>query len=186
MNRTLTALLLLLALNCHAATAPCANWAAWPKAVCQRFHQIWNEGNNELYLSGYAWHNRYTYRPEKIKSYNENAWGGGLGKGLYDEKGDWHGLYAFAFSDSHKNIEPVVGYSFLKVAHLGENWKLGAGYTVLVTARPDILHGIPFPGALPWASLTYRRATLSATYIPGAQGAGNVLYILGKWTFDKH
>ncbi|MGQ3890815.1 lipid IV(A) palmitoyltransferase PagP [Legionella sp. CNM-4043-24] len=185
MKKILTVLLLLFAVNGQAETKPCASWAAWPKAVCQRFHQIWTEGNNELYLSGYAWHNRYTYSPEKIKTYNENAWGGGLGKGLYDEKGDWHGLYAFGFSDSHKNFQPVAGYAFLKMAHLSQSLKMGAGFTVLVTARPDIFKGRPFPGALPWASITYRRATLSATYIPGAQGAGNVLYIVGKWTFDK-
>lgn len=188
MNQTLAVLLLLLAINSYAAsvTEHGSRWTAWPRAISRHFHQIWNEGDNELYISGYAWHNRYTYRPEKIKTYNEQAWGGGLGKGLYDERGNWQGLYAMAFKDSHNNLEPVLGYAYLKVAHLGESLKLGAGYTVLVTARPDIFHGIPFPGALPWVSVTWRRATLSATYIPGAQGAGNVLYILGKWTFDKY
>ena len=61
---------------------------------------------------------------------------------------------------------------------------MGVGYTVLITSRPDILHGIPFPGILPWVSISYRRASLSATYIPGAKGAGNVLYVVGKWAFD--
>jgi palmitoyl transferase len=186
MNRTWIIFLLLFVNHSFATTTePCSNWASWPKAICHRWHQIWTEGDNELYLSGYAWHNRYTYRHDKIKSFNELAWGGGLGKGFYDETGDWHALSAIAFLDSHNNVEPVAGYTFLKVAHLRNSVKLGAGYTLLVTARPDIFHNIPFPGLLPWASITYRRATLSATYIPGAQGAGNVLYLLGKWTFDK-
>jgi palmitoyl transferase len=162
----------------------CSSWPSWLKPVCQRLHQVWTEGDNELYLSGYAWHNRYTYSREKIKTYNELAWGGGLGKGLYDEDGDWHGLYAFAFLDSHKNVEPVVGYAFLKVVHLRSNLRLGAGYAALITARPDIFHNIPFPGVLPWVSLNYCHATLSTTYIPGSRGAGNVLFIIGKWTFD--
>jgi palmitoyl transferase len=51
----------------------CTNWPSWSKAACQRLHQIWTEGDNELYLSGYAWHNRYTYSREKIKKYNELA-----------------------------------------------------------------------------------------------------------------
>jgi len=159
----------------------CTNWPSWSKPACQRLHQIWTEGDNELYLSGYAWHNRYTYSREKIKKYNELAWGGGMGKGFYDEDGDWHGLYAFAFLDSHKNVEPIAGYAFLKIANLSEHIKVGGGASVFVTARPDIFHNIPFPGILPWFSLTYRRATLSATYVPGSQGAGNVLFLVARW-----
>ncbi|WP_131782051.1 lipid IV(A) palmitoyltransferase PagP [Legionella gresilensis] len=161
----------------------CVNWPYWFKAACQRLHQVWEQGDNELYFSGYAWHNRYTYSAKKIKTYNEHAWGGGLGKGFYDEKGDWHGLSAIAFLDSHKNVEPAVGYAFLKMAHFNEHTHLGIGYSILVTARPDIFNNIPFPGILPWASFSYRQLTLSATYIPGAEGAGNVLFIIGKWTF---
>lgn len=184
-NRLLRVLFfLILCTNVH-ASEQCTTGPAWVRNFCHRLHQIWTEGDNELYLSGYAWHNRYTYTPEKIKTYNELAWGGGLGKGFYDEDGDWHGLSAIAFLDSHKNVEPAVGYSFFKIGRLGENTRVGAGYSILVTARPDIFHGIPFPGALPWLSLNYRKATIMATYVPGSQGAGNVLYILGKITFDK-
>jgi palmitoyl transferase len=159
----------------------CDNWPKWLKPVCLRPYQTWTKGNNELYLSGFAWHNRYYYDSEKIHRYNETAWGGGLGKSFYDEDGDWHGLYAFAFLDSHKNVEPVVGYAFLKTAHFREHWHAGLGYALLVTQRPDINHGIPFPGALPWASVGYRRASISATYIPGHQNVGNVLYLVGRW-----
>lgn len=162
---------------------PCDHWLSLFKPMCQRLHQVWTEGYSELYVSGYAWHNRYTYRPEKIKSFNEAAWGGGLGKGLFDEKGNWHGIYAIAFLDSHRHVEPAAGYAYLKVAHLGDHLKAGIGYSVLVTSRVDILNNIPFPGVLPWASIFYKRTTLAATYIPGAAGAGNVLYILAKYSF---
>ena len=43
------------------------------------------------------------------------------GKGFYDEDGDWHGLSAIAFLDSHKNLEPAAGYAFLKILPLNEN-----------------------------------------------------------------
>ena len=161
----------------------CQKWRSWPKHVCQRLHQIWYQGNTELYMTGYAWHNRYTYEASKLSRYNELAWGGGFGKGFYDEDGDWQGFSAFAFLDSHKNVEPVVGYAFIKILHLNENTRLGAGYSILVTSRVDIWHSIPFPGVLPWVTVNYRKATLAATYIPGAAGAGNVLFILAKWTF---
>jgi palmitoyl transferase len=153
----------------------------WLRPVFHRLHQVWMDGQDELYAPVYAWHNRFTYTAEKIHSYNENPWGGGLGKSFYDEQGDWHGLYAFAFLDSHKNVEPVVGYAFLKVLHTNENTRAGAGYGILVTARPDIFHNIPFPGVLPWVSFGYRKASLAATYIPGAKGAGNVLFLILKY-----
>ena len=162
----------------------CQKGPSWVKRACHRMHQIWYDGKTELYLTGYAWHNRYVYDPSKISRYNELAWGGGFGKGFYDEDGDWHGITAFAFLDSHKNIEPVAGYAFIKMLHFNENTRLGAGYSLLVTQRVDINHGIPFPGALPWVMFSHRQATLAATYIPGfSRGVGNVLFIMGKWTF---
>lgn len=118
-------------------------------------------------------------------SYAELAWGGGLGKGFFDEKGNWHGLYAIAFLDSHRNLEPTVGYAYLKVAKLTQNFKAGLGVSVLVTSRPDILHSIPFPGAVPWAGLFYKKLSLKAAYIPGSSTNGNVLYLVGAYAFDK-
>ena len=185
MKRVLIFLLLFTSQQLAAAqdNTDCQKGPSFIKHFCHRLHQIWYQGDTELYVTGYAWHNRYTYDPAKIDRYNELAWGGGLGKGFYDEDGDWHGLSAFAFLDSHKKIEPAAGYGFIKIYHVNENTRLGAGYSILVTSRADIFHGIPFPGALPWLTFNYRRATLAATYIPGAAGEGNVLFILGKWTF---
>ena len=150
--------------------------------ITTRIHEIWYEGKTELYLPSYAWHNRYTYSPEKISRYNENPWGIGLGKGWYDSTGDWNGLYAFGFLDSHKNLEPIVGYAFLKVLHFNENFSAGGGYGLLVTARPDILHNIPFPGILPWIGVTYKRLSLCGAYIPGGQNVGNVMFLITKVT----
>ena len=185
MNKLLTYLLFLCFTNAFAEASQdyCPNTNSFLKPICQRLHQVIYEGKGELYISGYAWHNRYVYSPEKIRNYNENAWGGGLGKGFFDEKGNWHGLFTYAFLDSHKNVEPVAGYAYLKVATISNNWKAGVGYTILITARPDLNKGIPFPGALPWASIFYKKVTLAATYIPGFNHNGNVLYLLGKYTF---
>lgn len=183
MKRLISSLIIFYSINAVAeseiVTTPCSRWISFLRPVCQRLHQIWTEGHDDMYFSGYAWHNRYTYRPEKIKSYNEAAWGGGLGRSLFDEKGNWHGLYAIAFLDSHRHIEPAVGYAYLKTASINKDLKAGIGYSVLVTSRVDY-DSVPFPGALPWVSIFYKRTTIAATYIPGSAGAGNVLYILGK------
>lgn len=187
MKKIISGVLILFSLNVFSAPEveqnTCSHWISFLKPVCQRLHQIWTEGNNDLYISGYAWHNRYTYSREKINSYNEAAWGGGLGKGLFDEKGNWHGLFALAFLDSHSDWEPAAGYAYLKVANLNKDLKAGLGYSILVTARSDINNYMPFPGILPWTSIFYKKATIAATYIPGSNKNGNVLYILGKYTF---
>src|SRR3990167_134965 len=150
-----------------AETPTCSTWPAWFKPVCHRLHQTWTKGDNELFFTGYSWHNRYLYSKKRLNTYNELAWGSGLGKSFYDEQGDWHGLFAFAFLDSHKNIEPFVGYAFVKMKHFTPKLHAGIGYGLIATARPDILHNIPFPGILPLLTLGYQRATLTITYIPG-------------------
>ncbi len=160
----------------------CSHTPALFKHSCQRLQQIWYTGKNELNVPAYAWHNRYYY--SNHKDYNENPWGGGLGKSFYDEDGDWHGLYAFAFLDSHKNIEPIAGYGFEKMLHFDDKTAIGAGYTLLVTSRPDILHSIPFPGILPLVAITHRRATLMFIYVPGKENIGNVLFVLAKWVLN--
>ena len=177
-----------LMIGSHASAEPaeaCSHWPSWFKPICEQLNQTWTDGDNELYLTGYAWHNRYLYPKKKLDTYNEAAWGGGLGKSLYDKDGDWNGLYAIAFLDSHKNIEPVIGYAFLKMAHVTPELGMGIGYSVLVTARRDIFHNIPFPGILPLISVSYRQVTAAATYIPGSQGAGNVLFCYVKYIFQE-
>lgn len=165
----------------------CKYWLPFFKPFCRHLQQTWTEGNTELYLSGYAWHNRFTYSAKQLreKKYNELAWGGGFGKGFFDEKGNWHGLYAFAFLDSHRNLEPTAGYAYLKVANLSKDFKAGLGFSVLITSRPDILHRVPFPGAVPWAGVFYKKLSLKAAYIPGSSTNGNVLYLVGTYAFDK-
>lgn len=185
MKKIIACLYLFLAFHpvANANSAFCSHWMAVLRPVCQHLEQVWVDGRPELYVSGYAWHNRYTYTPERIQRYNEAAWGGGLGRGTFNSRGDWEGYYAIGFLDSHRHLEPAVGYAYLKVFHLSQHLRTGVGATVLVTQRSDINNGYPFPGALPWASLFYKKVALSATYIPGAAGAGNVLYLIAKYSF---
>jgi palmitoyl transferase len=162
----------------------CHKWPAWFKPICTQLYDTWTKGYLEVFATGYAWHNRYVYSEERLKTYNEVAWGGGFGRGYDDKEGDWNTLYVIAFLDSHKNVEPMAGYAFIKTAHFTESIRAGIGYTLFVTMRPDIFKGRPFPGALPVVSVSFRRLTLFATYIPGAQSAGNVLFCFAKYAFN--
>lgn len=185
MKSLLASLFLFLSFPVYAQeiSSACTHWVSFLKPICQEIRQTWIQGENELYFSGYAWHNRYLYTREKINHYNEKAWGSGLGKGLFDEKGNWHGLYAIAFLDSHSQVEPTVGYAYLKVFAIDAHLKTGVGYSVLITSRADINQRIPFPGAVPWVSVFLKKFTLAAAYIPGNATNGNVLFVLSKYTF---
>ena len=154
--------------------------------VHHRLSQIGTEGKVELYMTGYAWHNRYFYTPERIQQahYNEFAAGGGLGKGFIDEDGDWHALYAMGFSDSHRNAQPLAGYGFIKRLYLPAKAYIGGGYTWFVTSRQDIMHGIPFPGfPLPMIAVGGSHLSFFATYVPGGHNIVNVLFVFAKWNF---
>ncbi|MFN4236174.1 MAG: lipid IV(A) palmitoyltransferase PagP [Vogesella sp.] len=168
----------MLASSAHAVT--CGNSDSWLDKGCRRAEQVMQQGETGVYVTGYAYHLRSMYSEEKIKSFNERAWGGGIGKSLYDEDGDWHGVYAIAFLDSHKHVEPAAGYAYQSMVPIGGRWQLGGGFTAFLTSRTDTLKGFPVPVVLPLASLQYRKSAVMASFMPGPKGNGNVLFVFGR------
>lgn len=154
--------------------------ASMLSSIQETVSQTWQSTDYELYIPVNVWHNRHYYSDEKIDGFNENPWGLGLGKYRFDNEGDWHGLYAMAFFDSHRKIEPAVGYGFQKIWHSSENTRLGLGYTVAVTARKEY-HYIPTPIILPLVSVQYKGVAVQSTYVPGGNGYGNILFTWLRW-----
>ena len=153
------------------------------KRAAISLEQTAKEGDWELYVPLYTYHLRFAYTDEKISSYNEHPSGLGFGRGRIDEKGNWHGLYAMFFHDSHFKPEYQLGYGFKTFWPIADSLKVGLGYTLFLGARTDINNYIPFLGILPVASLEYGRFSLDATYVPGGQGNGNVIFIWSKIRF---
>ena len=145
--------------------------------------QTWQSPDVELYVPINTWHNRHYYKSEAVDDFNERPWGLGAGKYRYDEDGDWHGIYAMAFLDSNREIEPVVGYGFQKVWRASENVRLGLGYTLGVTIRQDFDY-VPMPLLLPLLSVKYKQVALQSTYVPGGQGHGNILFSWLRWELN--
>ncbi|KMN37974.1 phospholipid:lipid A palmitoyltransferase [Chromobacterium sp. LK1] len=175
----------LLALGSPAALAA-DNTAAEPgfwQRSRDNVEATWRSERYELYVPAVTWHNRAFYDRAKIDSFNERPWGLGFGRYRYDADGDWHALYAMAFLDSHKDVEPFVGYAYQKTWWPLDGWRLGAGFTAGVTARSDYSY-IPLPAVLPLVSVEYRRLALQATYIPGGHNNGNVLFAWLRWQLD--
>jgi len=146
--------------------------------------RIINEGDNILYLSGYAYHDRNTYSPEKIAEFNEAAWGAGFGRMLIDENGNSNTLFGLAFLDSHSHVEAQVGYAREWRWQFAEHAAVGAGFVAMLVTRSDILNNFPFPAVLPIASIEVHGVALMASYVPKLSssdgGNGNVLYLFGR------
>lgn len=153
----------------------------WFKRSVFRVQETWRQGDNESYLPVFAWHNRYTYSKEYLQRYNELPLGGGMGKSYYDEDGNWNGLYAMAFLDSHRNIEPTAGYAYCKSLYSRKKLNFGLGYTALLTMRADILHDIPLPGILPMVSLSYDKLSVTGAYVPGGKNIGNIFFLMTRF-----
>ncbi len=153
--------------------------SAWSRAQ-DSLSQTWQSTNYELYVPVNAWHNRNYYSSEKIDGYNEHPWGLGVGKYRFDDDGDWNGFYAMAFSDSHRDIEPVVGFGFQKMWRPTDHFRLGAGYTLGLTLREDF-HYLPLPVIAPIFSVEYKQLAVQSAYIPGGDGNGNILFTWLRW-----
>ena len=147
----------------------------WKHEFVGDVKKIWYSGNYDAYVPFYAWHNRLTYDDKHIAKYNEKAFGFGLGKSIYDENGNWYGLYAFAFRDSNSKLETVAGFAYQKnwTIDNNDNWKVGVGYTLGVTQREEYAY-IPIPMPLPIVGVEYKNMALQAAYVPGLKNFGNV------------
>lgn len=151
-----------------------------------RLGKVWNSPTYDLYVPIYTWHNRLMYDADKAASYNENPWGLGFGRSMFDEDGDWHALYVMGFMDSFDKFEPIVGYGYLHNWYFGGNkdWRFGLGYTLGITARENYDY-IPMPLPLPMFGLEYKKVGVQAVYIPGTYGNGNVLFGWLHWELPQ-
>ncbi len=128
-----------------------ANADEWMTTFRENIAQTWQQPEHyDLYIPAITWHARFAYDKEKTDRYNERPWGGGFGLSRWDEKGNWHGLYAMAFKDSWNKWEPIAGYGWESTWRplADENFHLGLGFTAGVTAR-DNWNYIPLPVLLP-------------------------------------
>ena len=151
----------------------------------QHVTDTWNHGDTELYVPFLTYHMRFAYRQELLDKYNEYPAGLGLGKGRYNDSGNWESIYAMGFLDSHSKPSFMVGYAWAPTWEIGNSdFKVGVGLTGFLMTRTNYWNGLPFPGVLPIASIGYKQLAIQAAYIPGGRNHGNVLFMWGKWTFQ--
>ena len=164
---------------------PTAAPQPWYRRTWDTMTAPYDKGTWEFYLPLHTHHLRSKYTQEQIDSYQETPYGFGLGKGFYNEKGNWEGVYALAFQDSHYKPMYMAGYGWKAVWNTSENTRFGLGYTAGLLARTDINDYLPFPYLLPIASVGYKNFNLEGTFVPGGQGNGNIFFIWAKWELGK-
>ena len=140
------------------------------------------EGDWTLYGTGYAWHAPWRYSSKDHN--NEAAWGGGFGRHVFDDAGNYHGLYGLAFIDSNREPMYMAGYNWQTYWGRGA-LKLGLGYTVFLFGRSDFVNHLPLPAALPVLSVRYSRFEILGAYIPSIDGLikADTALFLGRLNF---
>jgi lipid IVA palmitoyltransferase len=184
--------LLLLFIACFTGTAALAQTAgesprdSWWSSSKAKLFDLAENGNLHLMVSGYSYHGRNTYTKQRISELNERAWGLGFMSSKRDANDNEETVFASAFSDSHFDPQLQAGYSRQWMNNLGPV-EVGAGYSVMLISRTDYFSGVPFPIALPVASIGSRKHKLMATYVPRLsknKGNGDVLYIFARFQLD--
>ncbi len=163
-----------------AANPPSTSYgSAW-----KHLGDIWGKGGYELYLPVYTFHMPYAYTPALLRSYNDFPLGAGIGKGRFNERGNWEGLFVMEFADSHAKPEYEGGYAWIAMWRpFGNRFRAGAGYTAFITARSDWGGYTPFPGVLPLGSIGFLNLDIQSTFVPGLKNNGNVLFSWLKLSF---
>lgn len=172
-----------LALALAAAPAAHAEDSLW-QSTKDHVANIWDKGDDAIYLSGVAHHGRGTYTKEKLNELNEHAWGLGYGKTLRNASGNDESLYGFVLKDSHRHPQYMAGYAYEYVIPVARSGlELGLGGTAMLMSRQDYFGSVPFPVALPMASIGTQKGKIMFAYVPRLnknKNNGDVLLIFGR------
>ncbi len=157
---------------------------SWFRRAWSTVTNPYHNGAWEFYLPFKTYHSPNTYTQEEIDSYQENPLGFGVGKGLYNERGNWEGVYFMGFQDSHNKPSYMAGYGWKAIWHPIGDVRVGLGYNAGLMTRSDMGY-IPFPVILPVASIGFKNLSFDATYVPPFGDKGNVFFINAKWELGK-
>lgn len=149
----------------------------WTRAT-NHLKNIWDDGNMQLVLPVHTWHSTWRYDHDKIKEYNENPWGIGIGKYIEPTPDRRYGLLALTFQDSFNKPEPSVWYSWQILWRKGKDFRPSLGFVAGLTCRENY-HWIPVPGAAPTFGFDYKSFSVESLYVPGF----DVLFTWLTWRF---
>jgi palmitoyl transferase len=165
-------------------TATTSQRTAWYDTAWGHVGDTWRQGGLDLYVPVYTLHMPFAYTRALLRTYNDYPAGAGVGLGRYNASGNWEGMFAMVFSDSHGRPQYQGGYSWISTWRpVVDDFRVGAGLTGFIMARSDIRRYTPFPGVLPLGSLGYGMFDVQAAYVPGGRNDGNVMLFWVKLSF---
>jgi len=154
-------------------------WKGWFGDFWEGSKRNFRDGDAGLLLTFFTFHPAYKY-PNRFDN-NNYPYGVGYARTVVDEKDNERFVYALAFSDSHYDIQPVLGWAWLARWRLFGSVKGGLGYTAFLTARADADY-FPFPAILPLASIGTDRVTFYGSWIPTTE----VLFFFARITLPQN
>lgn len=120
-------------------------------------------GQMQLLLPFYTFHPAWQYANHAQQ--NAYPFGAGIASYTVDSRDNERIVYALAFSDSHFNFEPMAGYGWVARWRMFGQFKVGVGYTAMVTTRNDAMW-LPVPGLLPLLFLGTDAVGVYAANVP--------------------
>lgn len=154
-------------------------WQGWFGDLWEGSKRHFRDGDAGLLLPFFTFHPAFEY-PNRNNN-NNYPYGVGYARTLIDEKDNERIVYALAISDSHYDIQPMLGWAWLARWPFAGNVKAGLGYTAFLTARADAKY-FPFPAILPLASIGTDRVTFYGTWIPTTE----VLFFFARVTLPQN
>lgn len=152
----------------------------WFRDQGRGFSNIVKQGNTAIVLPVYTEHPAWDYNNRHQE--NGLTWGGGIARTFVDSRGNERLAYAVAFSDSHYELEPFVGYGWVSRWNVGSTGlHVGAGYLAGLTFRADY-RWLPIPAPLPLLNVGTRNFGAYMTYIPFS----NVAFFFTTFNLDDH
>jgi len=154
-------------------------WKGWFGDFWEGAQRNFKSGDAGLMLPFFTFHPAYKY-PNRFDN-NNYPYGVGYARTVVDEKDNERIVFAMAFSDSHYDIQPLLGWAWLARWPLFGSVKGGLGYTAFITGRADANY-IPFPAILPLASIGTDRVTFYGSWIPTTE----VLFFFARITLPQN
>ena len=140
-------------------------WKGWFADAWEGSKRIFQDGQSGLLLPFFTYHPPYNY-PNRLQQ-NPYPWGAGFARTVIDSSDNERMVFLLAFSDSHYDVQPMLGYAWIARWPLVAGLKGGLGYAAFLTARADANY-LPIPAALPLASIGTDRVALYGTWVPTA------------------
>ena len=149
----------------------------WWSGLWDGTKRIWNEGTQDVYVSGYFYHTPYGFSKQRRDEYNDNAWGGGYGRTLTEDNLNQRMLYGIIATDSHRKRMYLAGYAWLARWEFIGDVRVGAGYSALLISHSTSTNYWPVPLLAPVASIGTDNAAIYATYF------NSIGYFFTKFSF---